>query len=89
MNRAERITSILTQAFSPRQLELRDDSHKHAGHAAARPQGETHYHVKIVAEPFSCLSKVKRHQAIYALLSEEFNSGLHALSIDARGPEDV
>jgi len=84
MNRAERITSILTQALQPIHLEVRDDSHKHAGHAGARAGGETHYEVIIEAECFRGLSQMQRHQMIYKLLADEFKTGLHALAIKAR-----
>jgi len=83
MNRAQRIKAILTQELSPSHLELRDDSHKHAGHMGASPAGETHYHLMIASNKFSGLSRVKTHQMIYALLDTEFKAGLHALSIEA------
>ena len=87
MNRAERITAILTEALHPIRLELRDDSERHAGHAGASPGGETHYDVIIEAEKFRGLSKIHSHQMIYRLLDAEFKSGLHALSIRAHTPE--
>ena len=86
MNRAERILSILTQQLSPSQLELRDDSAKHADHAGALPGGETHYHLIVASAQFSGMNKVQRHRKIYGLLAAEFKEGLHALSIDARAP---
>ena len=84
MNRLERIRSILTKNLLPEHLEVRDNSHMHAGHAGARPEGETHYEVIIEAECFKGLSRVKRHQMVYALLADELKTGLHALEIDAR-----
>jgi len=87
MNRLERIRSILTENLNPAHLEVRDNSHEHAGHAGARPAGETHYEVVVIAECFRGLSKVQRHQMIYKFLAEEFKTGLHALSIDAKADE--
>lgn len=84
MNRAQRITNILTQQLAPGHLELIDESHKHAGHAGAAPGGETHYRLVIASDKLSGMSKVKSHQAIYALLADEFKTGLHALSIEAK-----
>jgi len=81
MNRADRITSILTGALEPSHLELRDESAKHAGHSGARVEGETHYFLSIKSEAFRGKSKVACHQMIYGLLGEEFKAGLHALSI--------
>ncbi len=83
MNRAERIKKILSEALSPSHLELQDESVKHRGHSGARPEGETHFHLKISTPGFASLTKVQRHQKIYALLAEEFKTGLHALSIEA------
>ena len=36
---AERIHSCLVEAFAPDQIEVRDDSALHAGHAGARDGG--------------------------------------------------
>lgn len=82
-NRLERIKSILTENLRPSHLEVRDDSHKHAGHAGARDEGETHYEVIIEAEAFRGLTQIQRHQMIYKLVAEEFKTGLHALGIRA------
>jgi BolA protein len=89
MNRLERIKSILTEKLHPAHLEVRDDSVKHAGHAGARAGGETHYEVIIEAECFRGVSKIQRHQMIYKLLTEEFNTGLHALTIKAQAIEEA
>ena len=81
--RAERMRAALESAFSPAHLAIRDDSAKHAGHAGARPGGETHYHVEIRAEAFRGLSRLEMHRRVHAALQREFSEGLHALSIDA------
>ena len=83
MNRSERIHQILSDAFQPTVLDVVDDSHKHAGHAGARPEGETHYTVIITAAAFEGLSRVARQRAVMDVLKPEFDSGLHALSIKA------
>ena len=83
MIRSERIRDILTEAFSPSTLEILDDSHKHAGHAGARPEGETHYTIKITSPKFEGQSRVATQRAILAALKPEFETGLHALSIKA------
>ena len=84
--RAERIISILKENLSPEKLELEDDSHKHAGHAGARPGGETHYTLRIEANAFAGLNRVQMHQLVYKLLDGEFKQGLHALAIIASAP---
>jgi len=70
-------------------LEIEDDSDKHAGHVGARPEGETHFRVRVVSAAFEGLASVKRHQVIYALLAEEMQNGVHALQIEARAPSEV
>ena len=83
-NRLERIKDILTKNLLPGHLEVRDTSYLHMGHAGAQPGGETHYEVIIEAECFREMTKVRRHQAIYRLLADEFKTGLHALAIETR-----
>jgi BolA protein len=87
MTRLERITDILQTSLAPSQLEVTDDSHKHAGHAGARPSGETHYSVVIESAALKGLSKIQMHQRIYALLDAELKNGLHALAIQASAPK--
>ncbi len=84
--RADRIISILNEKLSPTLLRLEDDSHKHAGHAGARPGGETHYTLHIESDAFTGLSRVQMHQLVYKLLDVELKQGLHALAIHACVP---
>ncbi len=56
----------------------------HAGHAGARPGGETHYQVTLVSTAFEGLSRIARQRLVYAALREEFDTGLHALSLDLK-----
>lgn len=60
---------------------MADESHLHAGHAGARPEGETHFHVRIRAAALDGLSRVERHRAVNSVLKPEFDTGLHALSL--------
>lgn len=83
-SRSERIRASLTTRFAPTALEVIDESHKHAGHAGARPEGETHFRVRIVAAAFADMTRVARHRAVTSALADEFDAGLHALSIDAQ-----
>ena len=85
-DRIERIKSALQQAFSPILLELRDDSHLHAGHAGAR-SGAGHYSVTIVAEAFGGKRPLQTHRMVYQALDDLMGSEIHALSISAKAPE--
>ena len=89
MNRAERIQVALQDGLDVRRIEVRDDSHMHAGHAGARPEGETHFDVVIVSPDFAGQSRVVRQRSVYALLSAEFEGGLHALSVRALTPVEA
>jgi BolA protein len=88
MNVRARIESALTEALHPVRLDVVDESHLHAGHAGARPEGETHFRVHIVAPAFSGMSRVDRHRRVNALLAAELAGPVHALAIDARAPEE-
>lgn len=86
MSRAERIENALKLGLKPIFLRVEDQSSRHAGHAGARPEGETHYHILVESAALSGLNRVQRHQAVYALLANEFATGLHALSLEAFAP---
>jgi len=86
--RADRIASVLQQRFEPILLRIVDDSRRHAGHAGAAPEGETHYSVLMVAESLRGQSRVARSRAVHAALAAEFASGLHALALTLRTPEE-
>ena len=86
--RAERLEQALRRAFSPAFLAVVDDSARHAGHAGARPEGETHYSVLLVSEAFRGQSRVARHRAVHDVLAREFGQGLHALALTLRTPEE-
>jgi BolA protein len=84
--RAARIRTALEAAFAPLVLEITDESARHAGHAGARPEGETHYRVRIVSAALAGLSRVAAHRTVNTALAAEFAAGLHALAIDAAAP---
>ena len=86
---AERITSKLTTSLAPSKLEVTDQSHLHAGHAGARPEGETHFHVLVVAKRFDGLNRVARQRLIYETLKEEMAERVHALSMQALTPAEA
>ncbi|MBS0561610.1 MAG: BolA family transcriptional regulator [Proteobacteria bacterium] len=87
--RAARIEASLAAAFSPAALSVTDDSARHAGHAGARPGGETHYSVLMVSEAFRGQSRVARSRAVHEALAAEFEGGLHALALRLLTPEEA
>ena len=73
-------------ALSPSRLELLDESAQHAGHAGARPGGNTHWKLTIVSAAFTGNSTLARHRMIYDALGELMQDPIHALSISAKAP---
>lgn len=78
-----RITTTLTEAFSPSMLEVINESRLHAGHnEEAERTGQTHFRVRIAARSLDGLSRVNGHRAINDALKFAFDEGLHALAIE-------
>lgn len=88
-SRADRIRTALEAAFAPAQVTVDDDSHRHAGHAGARPEGETHYTVAVISPAFAGQSRVARSRAVHAALAAEFADGMHALALRLATPEEA
>lgn len=86
---AAQIHATLEANFHPFSLTVVDDSARHAGHAGAREGGESHFTVTIISEKFTGMSRVARHRAVYAVLQPLFDTGLHALNIDAKTPVEL
>ncbi len=59
----------LTEALAPTQLAIIDESHRHAGHAGARPEGETHFRIEIVSAKFAGLSRIERQRLVHQVLA--------------------
>lgn len=84
-NRVERIRTRLEQALHPLELDIEDESHRHAGHEGAR-DGRGHFRVHIVAADFTGLPLLRRHQCVYAALGDLMRTDIHALALDTRAP---
>jgi stress-induced morphogen len=89
MNRAQRMQAALAAAFQPTMLTIEDESARHAGHAGASPAGETHFCVTMASPAFAGMNRVARSRAVHEALAPEFLSGLHALSLRLRAPNEV
>ena len=89
MSVQETISRKLAEAFMPLSLKVLDESHQHEGHAGHRPGGETHFRVYIVAEAFRGKSRLARHRMINETLTDQLNSGVHALAIHAAAPDET
>lgn len=89
MGMEARIREKIAEALAPERLDIVDESHLHAGHAGARPGGDSHFRVAIVSRAFEGLTRVARQRRVNALLADEFASGLHALSLTTKTPDEA
>jgi len=75
------IVAKLSAKFAPTHLEVIDESSRHQGHAGSRPEGETHFRVRIASAALSG-SRVAQHRSIMDALADEIKGGVHALAIE-------
>ncbi len=88
MTIAEQIEEIVSEALQPVRLEVADKSHLHAGHAGARPEGETHFHLTIVSSFFEGENRVARHRRVNALLADLLADRVHAMQLKTLTPDE-
>jgi BolA protein len=88
VTRLDRIRAALTAAFAPQHLVIEDDSRHHAGHAGAA-DGRGHFRVEIVSAAFAGQPALARHRQVYAALGDLLQTDVHALSIQARTPDEL
>ncbi len=76
------ITNKLTEYFHPAHIAVVNESSMHS----VPVDSETHFKVTLVSNDFEGLSQVRRHQAVYRVLSVELQSGVHALALHTYSP---
>jgi len=84
---ADELRSRLALALAPTEIEVVDDSARHAGHAGAREGG--HFNLRLRSARFVGLARVARHRLVYDALGPLSALGIHALAIDARSPDEA
>lgn len=87
MWRANEIQRLLTEAFSPTELLVKDQSRLHAGHAGAK-DGKGHFEVIIVTDAFRGRTRIERHRMVYDALGTLMETDIHALAIQAYALEE-
>lgn len=89
--RKDRIKARIESALSPTHIVVNDDSAAHAEHLPVLEghinSEETHFSILVVSDAFEGLNPVKRHRAVNQLIADEFDTGLHALTIKTFTPE--
>lgn len=84
MSRTERIQQKLSHTLTPEYLLVENESHQHR-----TPKGaETHFKIVVVSQKFVALSRLERQRLIHAIIAEELNTGLHALSMSLHTPSE-
>ena len=81
MATAHTIAQKLNVRLNPRQMNVQDVSHKHAGHAGWREGGGTHFEVTIKADAFAGKSRLQRHRMVNDILAEDLANSIHALEL--------
>jgi BolA protein len=86
---ADALRRKLEHAFAPVDLAVEDESAKHAGHAGSRPEGETHFRVRIISQAFEGMSRLERQRRVHAVLGAELETRVHALSLTLLTPAEA
>lgn len=77
----DEIEARLRAAFAVSELEVVNESHRHAGHAGDDGSGESHFAVRLRAPELAAMGRVARHRAVQAALGD-INTRVHALALD-------
>lgn len=83
-SRQERIQTILLNELNPSYLIIDNESNRHQVPIDA----ETHFKIIAVSVKFDTLTRIARHRLVNQLVSAEFNSGMHALSLHLYTPKE-
>jgi len=86
MTVTETIRTKLTDAFTPEEFDLVDESERHRGHSGYREGGESHFRVRMVSGAFAGQSRVARQRAVNRVLADELAGPVHALAMELRAP---
>lgn len=82
----KRMAEKLRSALSPSLLEVIDESRHHAGHAGSRPDGESHFRIRIASAALDGMGRVNQHRKVNEVLADELKNRVHALAIEVVGP---
>ena len=74
--------AALERELAPEQLEIINESARHAGHAGDDGSGESHWRVRISAASLDGKSRIARHRAVHEALGPDIIGRLHALAIE-------
>ena len=84
-NRLKLIKTVLTENFSPLNLEIIDESDAHIGHAGAK-SGKGHFKISIISKDFLGKTLIQRQKLVYNALKNLMETDIHALSMSTLAP---
>ena len=76
------------QALAPENIEILDESGKHAGHEGAKGGGG-HFELLIVSPRFAGCPSLVRHRLVFEALGDLMRKDIHALAIRALAPNEI
>jgi BolA protein len=79
---------VLLAALAPLEIEIEDDSARHAGHAGAA-SGGGHYNLRMISPEFTGKSRISRHRLVYDALADLMQRDIHALAMVLLAPGEV
>jgi len=80
MSIQEQIEERLVSNFSPEFLEVKNQSHLHAGHAGDDGSGESHFKLIIQSDILNAEARVARERMVHKALGDLMGK-IHALSV--------
>lgn len=83
MLRQSRIEEKLKNTIQVDEIYIENESHNHSGNRI-----ETHFKLFLVSADFIGKSRLERQRLVNGLLKEEFDTGLHALTLRLLSPEE-
>ena len=81
----EIIKTKLHDKINIQHLEIIDESHKHANHTQSNGG---HFKISIVSDDFKDINLIGRHKMIYSALGDLIKTKIHAISINAKTPDE-
>lgn len=85
MNKKNKISKSikvkLKNRFLPHLLKIEDVSEMHRGHSGFKEGGETHFIIYIDCAEFKDKNKLAVHRLINEELKDEWENGIHSISI--------
>lgn len=82
MSKEAEMRAALEAAFDVQELEIINQSSRHAGHSGDDGSGESHFAIRLRAPELAPMSRVARHRAVNRALGAELTAAIHALSLD-------